>query len=146
MKAKFLNHLLNFCKPMLSGEPLSLVSEQFCPKCGSSITDYVHDFTMERECYNCGNTWGKIALNGWCFAKGLCTFAKHVLAAGPFGPDAFAKHHPLAASRGTPLGAGLAANTIITATWLNSLKNKHQTHGNSKELRKPSKLDGICIT
>jgi hypothetical protein len=39
MKSKSLNHLPNFCKPLLSGEPLPLVSEQFCSKCGSSLTD-----------------------------------------------------------------------------------------------------------
>lgn len=28
-----------------------------CPRCQSCENDYIHDFTMEKECHKCGFTW-----------------------------------------------------------------------------------------
>ena len=33
------------------------VSGQLCPHCQSCEIDYIHDFTMEKECYKCGKSW-----------------------------------------------------------------------------------------
>ena len=33
------------------------VMGQLCPRCQSCECDYIHDFTMEKECYKCGYTW-----------------------------------------------------------------------------------------
>lgn len=36
---------------------LSDVMGQLCPHCQSCEVDYIHDFTMEKECYKCGKSW-----------------------------------------------------------------------------------------
>ena len=33
------------------------VMGQLCPYCQSCEIDYIHDFTMEKECYKCGKSW-----------------------------------------------------------------------------------------